>query len=272
MVKYQRAGEMYSVKLKAKEAKYIAVAIIALIIATVTGCGESINLTEVTDKAVGATLNVQSYRISAEGVYITDGEISEINYEVDFVAPDRYRQKSGCPGCSGNGWNELVSIGDSRYLRTSEDEEWHPIPDADTASVSSQIQASDGDYLAYILEPLSCLRDIQELPDEVIDGFTYWHFIGKVDMEAFIEKKDETENNSTLPPEISALSAGKYRGSKYIELWISKEDYFIRQMNIKEYYVLVNVTTGEVRTLTGETEIQLNSFNEPIIIEPPGLG
>jgi hypothetical protein len=70
--------------------------------------GENLDLGKVTDRAIAATVEVQSYRAMEVVIYTIDGETVESKHESECVAPDRFYEKLTSDG----NWSEAMSIGD----------------------------------------------------------------------------------------------------------------------------------------------------------------
>jgi len=229
------------------------------------GCGNSHELTELTKKAIMATTETHSYRMRSLVESVADGEASVNFFEVDFVAPDRYRQKSGCASCPGDqDWYELVFIGDEGYLRSSHRPEWCQLP-CDNGSSSTM---TPRDHLAYTLEPLNWLVQLQKLPDQKANGFDCWHYFGMVNMDSYTKRKFKVEEGQ-VPPD--ALYEGMRRGTMIVEVWVEKSTYLIRQLKSIESYDIVNATTGKENSFSGVITTQFHDYNEPLIIKPPKI-
>jgi len=254
-------------------AKCLIITTIVLLIVPVAGCGKSNELRELTNKAIMAAGEAHCYRMSTVLTSTTDGKTSKNTFALDFVAPDRYRQRSGCPSCGDDSWQEMIFIGDKGYFRSSDRPQWCQLPcegDDPSTGASGGVQATPRDHLADVLEPLNWLVDLEELPSEEVNGFACWHYLGRVDMDSYIKKTAKTEEGQA-PSEVAALYEGMRRGTRIVEVWVEKGSYLIQQMKSRECYTVVNVTTGEVNSFSGVMTIQFYDFNKPVTIEPPEI-
>ena len=179
----------------------LVIAVIVLCVTSVVGCGERFELTEITSKAITATAEAQSYRATAVVIYTVDGETIKSKHESEFVAPDRYHEKTSSDGNR----SEAISIGDESYIRSSEEPQWCQTPcqyddgpQVDVSSISLEKE----------LEPLNWLVDLEELPGEVIDGVVCLHYRGRVDQDAYVNMLKETAEREygQLPEHLGSMS------------------------------------------------------------------
>lgn len=240
--------------------KYLVIAVIVLCVAFVVGCGERLELTEVNKKAVTATTEVQSYRATTVGIYTVDGETIESKRESEFVAPDRFYEKVTIDG----DWSESISIGDESYIRSSEEPQWCQTP----------CQYDDGLHvdvspipLEKELEPLNWLVDLEQLPDEEIDGANCWHYRGRVDQDAYVDMLEETAEREygQIPEHLDEMR----RWIMDFELWVEKDSYLIWQLKGELRFTTINPDTGEEDLVTESSTKRFYGFNQPIEIEPP---
>ena len=240
--------------------KYLVIAVIVLCVTCVVGCGERLKLTEVTNEAITATVEAQSYRATAVETYTVDGETTESTYESEFVAPDRSHNKV----VSDDDWFEVISIGDKSYLRSSKQPQWCQTPcqyddgsHADVTSISLEKE----------LEPLNWLVDLEELPSEVIDGVACLHYRGGVDQDAYVDMLKETAERKY--GQISEHLEEMRRWMMGFELWVEKDIHLIRQLKSELRFGIINPDTREENLVTRSTTKQFYDFNQPIEIEPP---
>lgn len=185
-------------------------------------------------KACATTEGLLSYRTSSSLIYTHNGETTINDSEGEYAAPDRYRGKFTL----GNSTFEVITIGDKNYAWRADnttDNAWSagtygwPLSKEDTRSL------------------LDSLTKIENLPDERIAGADCFHLRGEFDEE--IVKSIEEQAAAT---------------EAVVEVWIGKDDYLIRQVNIN---VQIFESDGEVGT--GSYLEVYYDFNEPIEIEPP---
>jgi hypothetical protein len=254
--------------------KYLIIGAIGLYVVAVVGCGAKLDLSEVTTKAITATMEVQSYHMSAVDTYTVDGETGESTYESEFVAPDRYHERlsSECNGSECN-WLEVISIGNQSYIRGSDIPQWCQSPCQYDDPSSGGIVMAEGTpiRLEEQLGPLNWLVDLKQLPEEMIDGADCWHYRGKFDMDSYVDMLQERAKegeDGQIPEQVFDQMR---RATRNCEFWAEKESYLIRQLKSEEHLMVVDPDTGEEKPSTRSTIIQLYDFNEPISIELPQL-
>jgi len=248
-------------------AKYLIIAAIVFLLVPVAGCSERLNLREVTTNAITATCEAQSYRASAVQTYTVDGKIEESTFESEFVAPDRSHQKTS----SESKWYETIFIGDKSYIRGSDIPKWCESPcqyDDPSTGATGEVQATSIP-LEKELEALNWLVDLEQLPDEVIDGINCWHYHGKVDMDSYVDilQKTTKSEDRQIPEHLEEMR----HWMRNFELWVEKDSYLIRQLKSEERFTWVNPDTGEENLFTGSTTKRFYDFNKPISVEPPQM-
>lgn len=246
--------------------KYFIMVAIVFFVVSVDGCGESHELREVTTKAITATIEAQSYRVTAVGTYTVDGETKVNTYEAEFVAPDRYHEKTSCVGCSDGNWSETIVIGDKSYLRSSERPQWCESPCQYDDPSLTQVTSVTSISLEKKLESLNWLVDLEKLSDQEIDGTECWHYRGKVDMDSYVDmlQKTATREDGQISQRVSQHLEEMSRWTMNFELWVEKGSCLIRQL--KE-----DVRFTEEDLFIGSTTMRFYDFNVPISIEPPQL-
>lgn len=239
--------------------KYLVITAIVLFVAPVVGCGERLNLSEVTNRAITATIEAQSYRAKAVVTSTVDDETTESTYESEFVAPGRYHDK-----VVSDGWYEVISIGDRSYIRSSEEPQWCQTP----------CQYDDGSHVDVFLislekelEPLNWLGGLEELSDEEIKGVACLHYRGRVDQDAYVDMLKETAEREygQLPKHLEEMR----RCIMDFEFWVEKDACFIRQLKSELFYTTIDPDTGEKNLVSQSITKQFYDFNKPIEIEPP---
>ena len=231
--------------------KYLITGCIVFLIMPLVTCSKGPNLREVTTKAHIATSEARSYRMKGTTTYTSEGETHEIVSEGEFAAPDRFRAKISIE--TGQ-WCEVIKIGDKSYVRTSDELESGGGKSDATCVVLP---------IAEVLEPLDSLIDLEQLPDEGIDGVDCLHYRGKVDMDSLLEK---TGMGYQQTPEFLEVMR---RTSIDAELWVGKDDYLIRQMITRIRFPESEPGTGAEKWVTQTTIFRFYDFNKPIAIEPP---
>lgn len=214
-------------------------------------CSEGSNLRKVTTKARITTSEAQSYCMKGTARYTSDAETLETVFEGEFAAPDRFRAKINIE--TGH-WCEVIKIGDKSYLRTSDEEEWG----GEKSDVMCVVLP-----IAEVLEPLDSLIDLEQLPDEGIDGLDCLHYRGKVDMDSLLEKTAMAYQQTQEFLEVMR------RTGMSVELWVGKDDYLIRQMITTIRSPESEAGTGEEKWTTQTTIMRFYDFNKSITIEAP---
>ncbi len=181
-------------------------------------------------KVAEAAENIQTYRVlnSTFGESNTSDGTITLNYEWlwEFVLPDRVHVSYDLSSQRDDKSGEFYIIGDHQYYHE----------DNSFKSMSPELSANAYASLAgtpskdYALNMLQFLDDLQQLPDEEIDGIACLHYSGV--------------------PKL---------GNIPIEIWIGKDDYLIRQMMQK----------NESENSTATSTIRYYDFNADIVIEPP---
>ena len=208
-------------------------------------------------RAYSALESLTSYRISISGK--DNPESTKNVFETAFVAPDRYYIKQSKDGED----QEFILIGSERYYKGSYNSLF--VMQLQMNSFSSMVtrQAT----LAW----MDMLRDIQELPEETIEGVPCFHYQGIYDIEKRLRSQNEERSQKMGIPPLSEEQLKErleeYRmeiGSQSIELWIGKDDYLVRQMEMNTQNPANNGGLGSSQTI-----YKFSDFNQPIVIEAP---
>lgn len=224
-------------------------AITALLLVNVmAGCQQASGIIA---KAHAATMDLQSYRTTSSISSTFEGQTSELTYETEFVAPDRYRGKATTNG----DWVEFIIIGDKKYIRDSD-----PSCTTSVGVVGSSLSEED------TLELLDSLTDLEELPGENIDGVDCLRYWGRVDIDRMVDEwKAELDPAQPGYEERLKVMERQRQMKTEVELWIGKDDYLIRQM--KYEMQVPSEVVGQWDT--SSSMMKYYDFNEPITIEPP---
>ena len=197
----------------------------------------------------------QSYRMSYHSITQTaKGETSELTTESEFVAPDRYHVKLIQDGSV----TEFIIIGDKQYVKSGDL----------SKNITFAVARSSSSFLTkeITLKILDGLTDLEELPDENMDGADCFHYRGRVDVERQAEEEKARLDPEQQHYEEMLKSIEQLRSMKAeTELWIGKQDYLIRQ--IKYDWQVPVEDTGHWDT--SSVMVRYYDLNEPIAIEPP---
>jgi hypothetical protein len=207
-------------------------------------------------KAQDAIASLQSYRVSM--VHTGDTEEESYDVEIELAAPDRYHYL-----CTGDEYNlEFILIGEERYYK-----------DGYLSFYETQSQAGIFSSLIskeYTLMILDYLTNIQELPDETIDGTVCLHYKGTYDYEKQLRSLLEGDSRMGIPPisekelEERLEEWREEIGTTAIELWIGRDDYLIRQMTYDNQR-----PNDDGGVESSVTNIRFYDFNKPLNIEAP---
>ncbi|MDD5093202.1 MAG: hypothetical protein PHV74_02335 [Dehalococcoidia bacterium] len=234
------------------------------------GCGESESQEQTTDpgaiieKAVVSGSSVQSYRAVFDTSSTFDGEAENNVSQIEFVAPDQYRQTS----TDKDGTSENIRIGNIVYSRDSDDAYWgfreeeSPIefpPPGPGLFVRSEFS----DYVDKV--------NWGELTHETIDGTECLHFSGEVDMNLVVDDQiiDIEKEQGELNAEQLRYMDQMRRSEQTIELWIGTDDYIVRQERSVSRSLDPWRADEEERWFDATMLIRYYDFNAPISIEAP---
>ncbi|MFC1926865.1 zf-HC2 domain-containing protein [Chloroflexota bacterium] len=245
----------------------IAAVIIALLVTQLPG----ISPQGVISKAYATTAGLQSYRMSGSTTSTFNGESSETAFMWEFTEPGSYRGELTTDGET----NEFIITGDQQYAQYAGDSQPGGSVVVITESLFSPIPSREG-----TLQFLGSLTDLEELPDEEIDGFVSLRYRGRVDIDRIVD-----EQIALLDPErpeyeqmIEAMEM--QRGINInVELWIDKENYSLLQMNLDAQsprFVAAAPVFGsgsdvmqEAGFISYSTSARYYDFNEVIEVDQP---
>jgi hypothetical protein len=209
-----------------------------------------------------AISNIQSYRMTEKSVFSVEGQTPQKTAsEEEFVAPDRYHQKS-----QGNVFGiEFIHIGDKLYYK-GPDMKWSGTT-IQSQSPNDQLSLVSREYTAMMLK---YLENTKTLPDETIDGVTCLHYRGEFDFEKQLRDiQQQAADNGISPLSEEELSEQfsqliSTAGQIVNELWIGKDDYLIRRMTSDAQRIDSNG-----KSQSSQMEMTFSDFNSPIVIEAP---
>ena len=243
----------------------VAVMLISLLL-SVSGCGnDQSEFKEVVEKAIEAADQVQSYRIEMISNIIEQGETSQTNSVMEFVAPDRLHVITRISGDIDSS-EEQIQIGAIMYARENSTDDWHARDWEDERMTVRNLASG-------MLLTLDELQDIEILKDEKIDGVDCHHFIGKADIQG--QREEELASFEESDPYYEQRKQA-YESIEYIrddmEFWVGKDDYLLRQ-----YTVYIETTMHkdkdeekeEIESYGYTTTLRFYDYNEPIEINAP---
>lgn len=249
---------------------------ISLLLLGPLGCKKVAELTPeiVIEKAHAATTEVKSFHFSmsmtmtgwSEGIPLMEGNI---------VSPDRMHVAGELEGQK----YEMVYIGDKMYERDSETGQWQIQEGrAAQAALVSMQRFAEGAQTMSIAERLKGLEDIEELPEEVIDGINCVHYRGRIDPLKGLREQLAEESDPKQKEGLQQLLEAQEQMEMTVttEVWIGKGDYLVRQQRVIQSMkappggILDQGTPVPERTIMTVTVVwRFSDFNEPVEIEAP---
>jgi hypothetical protein len=187
-----------------------------------------------------------------------------IIYDVAFAAPDRYRIEARDNTVSGGN----VYIGKKVYSWG----EQPVIPQFKMTGISGAHISSIGfPTKNEIKQMIDSLKDMEQFPDEAIDGVVCLHYRGEIVSGDDYEKRlSELDPNDLSYPVMKDLIDKMYGWSRSqkreIEIWIGKDDYLPRK---ERYYTYIPPYTAQDEAYTMTRTTIYYDFNIPVEIEPP---
>jgi len=287
--------------------------------------GQSPSVQAVIDRTRAATTELTSFhfdRTSAqefwyEGTNVyEDTELSKV--EADYLAPDRWyavaEKRDEVLGRSwiiGNkyywwdsetGWWNLQEFEEVDGAYWMKKYRWDHDTDSWELRDEYEVQYQIGvEYIGEAVQPesiderLSDLNDIEELPDEVIDGVNCLHYrgvyviplesMGIEELEKELEEETDPDRKEQLQWVIETTKKHYEENlmlfTEVIEIWISPDDYRVRQESSTRTYNRTydhywsgydeDIPVPEDATITVITThtTRYTCFNEPVEIEAP---
>jgi hypothetical protein len=220
-----------------------------------------------TMNAVGSYHMANHYSISSSDT----GSVDELYLDVDFSVPDRYRITHKESGVTA----ELtIVIGDEYYVAIeSYDSDTQGYLGAFSYAILQTIKRES------FFDVLKSITDIEELPDEDIDGYDCYHLTAAWDKERVLNDYDDNLQQQRRDAELPELSEDEMAEmienlSDLLEdvsiefgLWIDKDTPYIRKMAVKQKQS-IETDGNTVEYVTYEV-MEFSMINEPITIEPP---
>jgi archaemetzincin len=230
-------------------ATFVAVGLLAVLL--VTGCRGGLSPTEALAASRESFAEIESFqarfhfKIDANEVSATtDGQAA---YQSDDLAYSRHVFAGDAPGQEEIA--ELLFLPPDLYLRMS-DGRWFVLsPWNQGIRPDEQPQFGPDTPIVDYDQITGHLSDIEQLPDETIDGEDYLRYAGVIDLR---------EIPSSAPPDVvSARPSGNAQGTANVELWLHKESYLPHKMQIS-----ASLARGESSLLTFE----FFDYNRPIAL------
>ena len=137
---------------------------------------------------------------------------------------------------------EIVTIGETTYTTDPDTKEWQARP------------STEEDFEFTLASAIvKSMTDAIKLDDDEVDGVVSYQLKGNVRPDALGPTQDlPGPDQGTAPESINA------------EIWISKNDFFVRQYRVEDEF-----PGAEVAGTMFISTIKLSKFNEPVIIEAP---
>ena len=266
--------------------KYLITGMFILLIMPIAACSDGSNTRldleaelEALRQNCAINKEAQSYRMEVFLTQTEDDQTVESTLEAEFVATERYHIKA----YKDESWEETIIIDHKVYSRDSDNDNWREVElspnvlEAQKASLKVSIPSAET-----TLQLLDSIIDLEKLTDEKIDGVDCFHCRGRVDMAQQVEEQiAEMEAKLELSKQEfkERFEAQKWmwdwqrRWEVNYELWISREDCFIRQQRHETQMPVMESPKEE--KIRGEMKntafMHYYDINEPIDIEPPSI-
>ena len=232
-----------------RPALIVVCAAILLVVAMVKPWNGGLSPEQLVAYASEPQLEIRSYRMD----YVSEaaGENGPIISRIHalYVSPDRFYLRT-----SGDGWvRELIKIGVSEYRSES----GTPVEAPERTAIVSM------DYVPHKEETLRFLEylvDVKELPDEKIDGVSYYKLEGRFPRIAWEDRLPQGDLTDEQYQQILD-QISQDETSNRVFLWIDKDNYVIKQLGMEE--------TDLQGDLVFRATITYSGFNEDFSIDAP---
>jgi len=261
-----------------------SVAIIVIVLLFLHLAGFFIDPAGVVSRAYAATTKITTYSSfqKAEQSSSDSNATSITTYEeVKYDGPERYHVKHSFQG--PDDWQiEIINYNGEIYyyadlpIQSSDPNfsEW--VHDFFERYVDATEQRFSSLAISRLAEPQNIfdyLVDVQQLPDEELDNLICFHYLATCDKEKMATDFENSINESADLTEFeyeslqSSIAAIRHPESQQqLEIWISKDDYLIRQM---KYIVHLHVFVGAQLIEADGVQTLNYRYNIPIIIQAP---
>ncbi|MBN2239247.1 MAG: hypothetical protein JW712_05700 [Dehalococcoidales bacterium] len=234
----------------------IALSSILVISAVITaGCTPELSPEEVIKKSLEVMNNLSSYRMELTGRQTENDETQEMQAFMEYIAPDRLHIDQSSPGK-----NESIVIGRTQYTLSEFSGYWNVREWPENTF--------NANYVDGFSELMTTLEEIEVHEVDAVDGAECFHYLAPVDMKARAEeqRKEIDTSDPNYEARIAALDMLP-QWDMTVELWIDKEDYFLRQFRQEQ----------EVTTLDDDVAVhqkisavfRVYDFDGDFTIEPP---
>ncbi len=255
----------------------IPVVVIVAVILALQPFGSSDDTSGVIAKAYAATSQLNSFRYVKDD-YNQDSPDEEpvhnFHAEIEYMVPEHYHLKSRSftratlPGLPDT--QEIICIGDQVYSNMPAALKFEPEYFEDLILTEEKT-----------LDYLNMLAEVETLEDEIIDGTECYRYIGKVDMDKYLEfyrptlermyyrmdKSLPLGMTTSLEDYIEGSNARSRTQDMTFEFWIGKDDYLLRKGRL-----IYHTREGEFSDWNKYKSIvvmQYSDFNKDITIEAP---
>ncbi len=225
---------------KARAFAAVPLVVIIVLLAVLQPWSSPLGPDAVLAKAHDAITEVSSYRYSMTAT--VNGTYKE-KYYMEFTEPGRAYIREDIDGSM----REYIVIGDDQYYLGD-----FPSP----SHVLSQIHIfSLWISREFALDMFDKMSGVRELGTEKIEGTECIHYTGLYDYEKVIRSQQRSHPLSEEQVQQELEMYREQMGDRYIDMWIGKEDYLLRQMTTESNSVI--------------STYKYYDFNEPIAVEPP---
>lgn len=257
------------------------IAVVALLFLHLAGF--FVDPADIVSRAYAATTKITTYYSFQETERrSSDSNETPIMYqEVKYDGPERYHVRMFTQG--PHAWQiDIINYNGEIYyyadlpIESSDPDFQEWLQDSFKNAVDAAEQRFSTLDISQLAEPQNLfdyLVDIQQLPDEELDGLICSHYLGTLDKEKMATEFENQINESDDLTELeyeqiqASIDAIRHPESQQQgELWISRDDYLIRQM---KYMAHIHLSVGE-QVVEVDGVVTLNyQYNIPIIIQAP---
>jgi len=259
----------------------IASVVIALLVLYLAGF--FVSPAGVVSRAYAATTKINTYYSfqKVEQGSSDSNETSIMYEEVKYDGPERYHVKHSSQ--EPDAWSfEIISYNGEIYyyadlpIQPSDPDYQEWVQDLFKRLINATEQRFSSLAISQMAETqivFDYLVDVQQLPDEEVDGLICSHYLGTSDKEKMATEFENSINESEDLTELeyeslqSSIDALRHPESQMqFEIWISKDDNLIRQI---EYVVHLHLSVGTQVTEVDGVQTLNFRYNIPIIIQAP---
>jgi hypothetical protein len=224
--------------------------------------------------AYTTTTGLQSAHIVMEQIMQTSQEgrpVTRVWYaEGDFQFPDRMQMTTRYDGQD----MEMVTIGRKVYTRSAGQSTWQVQNLPPFVPVSfADVPAPD---LKSMLEQMKMAGNVEQLPDEEIDGVLCLRYRWQVDFGR--ARQQFRQQLNAQDPEVKTwletLDRMEVKSQPGLDYWLGKQDHLVRQFRM-HYVFNMPMPSGPAGGVLSSSPysmtltVRFSDFNQPVYIQPP---